>query len=161
MTVCNLKASPGAHLIFRVQKFLLLSALSVFLWSCSSLPATCSIDLTKARTFPQIDDLKPRDLGRAYYFDGLFYQEFEDSGLLPSTFASEKTLQDQKFNAYCVRWATSCINRPNWKGSLFHLKAIVVYTSETGQAYELGNQCRLGTLEIQKIASILPYRLED
>ena len=99
-----------------------------------------------------------------YSFNGVYYEEWEESGLIAEGYFGEEALQSQKYGAYCVRIDTTCQSYLDPPRSAAYnsfgvaaaaVRALVQFQSRSGSAGELAsNQCLKGTLRVVQIASI-------
>jgi len=107
------------------------------------------------------------EAGEIYYFEGLTYSEFEDSGLILTELGDREVLSildDLKWEAFCQRWSRDCsqslIDSQQARGKrirVARIKALVRYLGKGGQGSELSpNQCRSGSLEIVALVSLKP-----
>lgn len=133
----------------------------LFLQSCASVPIphSCRISgvlLGQHKGLSLVD--RPK-VGESYSFEGTYYSEFEDSGLIAAVAVRPEHLEDLKLSAYCVVFEEPCLEfiLETWEelGSrdfLLELEALVRYESEAGVAHEFAtNQCTAGTLRVLKL----------
>jgi len=132
-----------------------------FLQSCASvsIPHSCRVSGALLGQYKRLSLVDRPKVGASYSFEGTYYSEFEDSGLIAAVDVRPEHLEDLKLSAYCVVFEEPCLEviLETWEelGSrdfLLELEALVRYESEAGVAHEFAtNQCTAGTLRVLKL----------
>ena len=129
-----------------------------------SIASGCRVSSDRLRAYEDLALVVRPDVGELYRFDGTYYSEFEDSGIILGLDLRPDQLEDLKLSAYCVTFEEVCLESvmSAWKelGSkrrLLELRGLARFESLGGSAHELAtNQCAGGTLHIEGLARIRP-----
>lgn len=143
---------------------LLVALLSACATSSSS---SCRSTRAEARQHPRLLRGVAPKIEEVYYFEGLTYSEFEDSGLILTSLSEDEALSildDLKWDAFCQHWSRDCsqalADSQRSRGKrirVARIKALVRYLGKGERGSELSpNQCRSGSLEIVALVSLKP-----
>lgn len=116
---------------------------------------------------PLADSEQPTALAR-YRAQGIFYEEWEDSGFIPQEFLMRAGFEIQKTDAYCVRVEPACHRRldralaavlPGVRAT--YIDAVVLFEGEaTGTMRDpIWNQCWRGHILVERILAARPVEL--
>ena len=119
--------------------------------------------MSDLKAFEALGETATPTIGELYSFEGLYYEEWEESGLIPEDFYGFDALRWQKYGAYCVRVVVDChrsldpppsVTRRLSGDSVAEVRTLVRFLSASGSAADLAsNQCLKGTLRVERVAS--------
>ena len=144
---------------------MVLGLVGPYWFGCASvkIEAPCQISEKELHQHTVLSDTDSPMEGYLYKLSGLYYEEWEESGLIPESFIGREPLKWQKYNAYCVRIATECQNALDPPLERFDrvtgdavasVEVLVRFLSDSGTAAELAsNQCQKGTIRIERVSS--------
>jgi hypothetical protein len=143
-----------------------IASLAVLVAGCTlgQVGTTCSISVREIGRYPSVGEGVEPTIGTLYDFGGIYYEEWEESGLVPGEFFGFDVLQGQKYDAYCVQAAEECwgaLDPPSDVGrgpagdAVAEVRVLARFVSRSGNAAELAsNQCLRGTLRIERVSFV-------
>lgn len=126
---------------------------------CVPLNERCRTSRSKVMALPRLVVYPAPQEGEVYFFDGLMYSEFEDSGLLSVPYARIEDLDEYKLDKFCADWGTECTEAllreetKQGKGfDLARLKAIVRFMGPSANSEKWsGRRCPSGVIQVEGI----------
>jgi hypothetical protein len=124
----------------------------------------CKVSRDKLLSYQDLALVTEPEVGQLYFFEGTYYSEFEDSGIVLGVGVRPDLLEDLKISAYCVTFEEACLEsvmsaRKGMASNrrLLELRGLARLETLHGSAHELAtNQCAAGTLHVTGLSQVRP-----